>query len=158
EEQAAEVAGLLGQACRLTLWQMPLVAGAAVALWANLPEEWQGLRQPLAAGMLAYGLLFPLRLFQAALQGLQDLGFLSAVQTVVWFVNAGVSVALVGMGEGLEALAWSWIASQGLLHFLCGLRLWRRYSHYLPAHLGPLDWRKARGYLGQGFWASLNQV
>jgi O-antigen/teichoic acid export membrane protein len=158
EEAAAEVAGLLGQTCRLILWQMPLVAGAALAVWASLPAEWQALREPLGAVMVAYVLLFPFRLFQAALQGLQDLAFVSAAQTGTWFVNTALSLSLVWAGEGLGALAWSWIVSQGVLHLLCGLRLWGRFPNFFPRRLAPPDWQQVKGRLQEGFWASLAQV
>lgn len=152
------VARLLGQTARVVLWQMPLVAAVAAALWWTLPAEWQGLRQPMGLVMLTYVLLFPLRLFQAVLEGLQDLAFLSAARTAVWFVNSAVSVGLILAGSGLASLAWSWIASQAALHLVCGWRLWRRYPHLLPRRFGAPDWSLIRTQMGEGFWASLNQV
>jgi O-antigen/teichoic acid export membrane protein len=152
------VVHLLGQTARVVLWQMPLVASVAAALWWTLPAEWQDLRQPMGLVLLTYVLLFPLRLFQAVIEGLQDLAFLAAARTTAWFVSTAVSVGLILAGSGLASLAWSWVASQAVLHLVCGWRLWRRYRHLLPRRFGAPDWPLIRTQMGEGFWASLNQV
>jgi hypothetical protein len=75
-----EVRTLVGRTLGVVSWQMPCVGIAALAMWWLLPTGWDLLRGPLALVLLAFVVLFPLRLFPAILQGLQDLGFLGAVQ------------------------------------------------------------------------------
>jgi O-antigen/teichoic acid export membrane protein len=152
------VRALLGRTARLMLWQTPAVALVAAAVWACLPPEWEALRGPIGLVMVAYVALFPLRLFQSTLQGLQDLTYLGGVQTATWAIGTGVSVGLVWAGFGLSALAWSWVASQTALHLACGLRLFWRFPDLLPRRLPPLDWPRTREHLRQGFWISLSQV
>ena len=67
-----ELPRLVGETARLVLWQTPAAALVAAAVWFSIPEEWAALRAPLGVALAAFVVLFPARVFQAVLQGLQD--------------------------------------------------------------------------------------
>jgi O-antigen/teichoic acid export membrane protein len=156
--ESAELPLLVGQTVRLVLWQMPLVALAAVIAWFLLPAEWQGLSQPLALVLLVFVLAFPLRIFGAVLNGLQDLGFLGCLGIVSYMVSTAATVTLVLAGWGLYALAVGWALMQLINAGASWYRLRTRFPTVLPAGMPELVWAATRGRLKSGFWVSLNQV
>lgn len=158
EAEGAELSHLAGQTARIVLWQTPVVALAAVALWLLTPEEWSPLRGPLAVVLAVFVLTFPLRIFQALLQGLQDLAFQSKAQMAVWGAATCVTVALVFSGFGLYALAVGWAAGQVLGAAVAFLRLRSRFPQALPRSLPSLRREALRGKLVSGFWVSVNQI
>ena len=60
---------------------------------------------PLAVVLVLFVLTFPLRVFQAALTGLQDLAFVARTQLIAWLAGTAVNVVLVLQGFTLSALA-----------------------------------------------------
>ena len=153
-----ELPRLVGQTARLVLWQTPLVAAAAFALWAWMPAEWEPLRLPLGIVLVSYVIAFPLRVFGAVLQGLQDLKFLAQAQALTWLASMGLTVALVFDGWGLYALAAGWAAGQVMSAAVIFRRLRRLCPEALPRRLARLPWESARVKLASGFWVSVNQV
>ena len=142
----------------LVLWQTPLVAiAAAAAVWL-LPAEWDLMRWPFAVVAAGLVLAFPLRVFTALLQGLQDLTFLGTVQLVAWIAGTATTVALIVAGAGLYALAGGWVVSQ----LLPALVAWRRvavaFPDVLPRRIARLSWNDARRSLGRGTWISVAQI
>jgi O-antigen/teichoic acid export membrane protein len=155
---SSELPELIGQTTRLVFWQMPFVALAAVALWLLLPHTWAGLRGPLALVLVTFVVMFPFRILQAALQGLQDLAFLGGTQISAWLVSTGLTIALAFSGFRLWALAVGWVAAQVVSASIWTFRLLTRFPGVLPARLPSLSWSTARGQLAGGFWVSLAQV
>lgn len=149
---------LIGQTARLVLWQTPLVILAALAMWFLMPAEWEPLRGPIGVVLFTFALLFPLRIFQAVLQGLQELGVLAQTQLLTWLASVAVTVALVFAGLGLYALAAGWVAMQVLVIPVVLYRFKRRFPGVLPRSLAPLPWKDARRKLTNGFWVSINQI
>lgn len=157
-DDAAELPKLIGETARLVLWQIPVVALAAMILWLLMPAEWDVLRGPLGWMMLAFVAMFPLRIFQAVLQGLQDLSFVGGVQICSWLVGTAITLGLVVAGLGLYSMAFGWVAAQVISATLCWYRLQSHFPNVLPIHLPTLSWSTARGHLTQGFWVSAAQV
>lgn len=157
-DRADELPEVIGRTIRLTLWQMPLVAGAAVVLWLSLPQDWEPLRWPLGLVMLSFVVTFPLRIFQAALQGLQDLAFIGKTSLAAWAAGFVLTVCTAYAGWGLYSLAAAWVATQVISAGVCGLRLVRRFPGALPRRLPKLPGRDARAQLGAAFWVSVAQV
>ena len=92
---------------------LPLIAIAALAAWWLIPAAWDGLKVPLAWLLAAFVLTYsPLRISQAALQGVQDLAFVAGVQLAAWGMGTAVTVQLVVGGWGLKALAAGAIVTQ----------------------------------------------
>ena len=153
-----ELPVIIGQTTRLVLWQMPLVIAAAIAIWLSMPAEWEPLRAPLALVFVVFVVTFPFRVFQATLQGLQDLEFLGKTQICIWALSTVITVALVFAKWGLYALAVGWVVTQVLTSAVALSRAKRRFAEHFPREFPPLPWPAARKRLGSGVWASVNQI
>lgn len=155
---AGDIQEITGLTVRLVLWQLPLVALAAVGVWVWLPDSWEPLRQPLAPVLVAFVAFFPLRVLPALLQGLQDLAYAGWAQLLAWAVTTATSVGMVLQGEGLSALAVGWIAGQLALAAMCWFRLRLRHPEVLPEDLPRLSWATAWEYMSKSVWVSVAQV
>lgn len=138
--------------------QAPIVGVLALAIWWLLPDSWDRLRLPLAVVLAAYVALFPARLYQNLLQGLQELRFLGQVQVLAWAATTALTVALVIAGWGLSALVAGWVVMQVATVVACMTRV--RTHHRRLWTSAPLErpWASARSYLGQAGWVSVSQV
>jgi len=157
-EKATDLPEIIGQTLRLVMWQMPAVVMAAIIMFLLMPAEWQPLQKPLGIILCGFVLFFPIRVFYALLQGLQDLTFLGVTQIVAWSTGTLLGVLLVLNGAGLYSLAAAWIFSQALSHLFYGVRFWMRYRLAWPKQLASLTWSQARAQLSQGLWISVAQV
>ena len=99
ETAADELRHLVGETTRLVIWQMPFAAIAGAAAWWVVSAEWPVLGGPLAVVVLAFVATFPLRIFQAVLQGLQDLAFAGGAHLIAWTCGTILTVALVEAGS-----------------------------------------------------------
>jgi O-antigen/teichoic acid export membrane protein len=157
-EEARDLPVIIGQTVRLIFWQMPLVVLAALVAWFMMPADWEGLRHPIGIILLAFVLTFPLRIFSAVLQGLQDLSFLGRTSIISFLSSTGITVALIFAGWELYSLAVGWTALQLIMASASYYRLRARFPSVLPRSLPELRWTTARTRLGQGFWVSLSQI
>jgi O-antigen/teichoic acid export membrane protein len=158
ENPLGDVPDVLARAGWIVLWQMPFIAAASFAAWYLLPAAWDALARPLAVLLIAFVLTYPLRLFQAALQGLQDLAFAGVLQLSAWAAGTAVAIALVLTGEGLLAVAVGALVTQVIALVVSGIRLVRRFPAALPRGLQPQSWTSVRPYLQRAGWVSLGQV
>jgi O-antigen/teichoic acid export membrane protein len=156
--EATDLPEIIGKTTSVVLCQVPFVALAALLLWITMPNDWGALRMPIGIVMFSFVLVFPLRVFQAVLQGLQDLAFLGRLNIVAWFVGTLLTIGLVFMGLSLYALAFGWVVTQLVLASVCYLRLRSTFPGILPRRLPTLSWLEARGQLRQGLWVSVGQV
>ena len=153
-----ELRQLVEKALTLAVAQTPVVLAAAVfAVW-SLPSSWAALRAPLAVVLGLFVVTFPLRIFQAALTGLQDLSFVARAQFAAWTAGTLVNVWLVVQGYQLSALAAGWCVTQGLAIGACVLRLGRRYPGAMPRRLALRESLAARDYITRSAWVSVSQV
>jgi O-antigen/teichoic acid export membrane protein len=153
-----ELRTLVEQTMTIAFGQVPLVLVAAVvAIWW-LPSSWQPLRVPLAVVLAVFVVTFPLRTFQAALVGLQDLAFVARVQFGGWAAGTLVTVALVMNGQGLSALATGWCATHLLVVLGCAARLRSRFPAAMPARLSIGVRESIRSYIARSFWVSVSQT
>jgi O-antigen/teichoic acid export membrane protein len=157
-DAATDLPEIIGQTTRLVLWQMPFVALAALILWFMMPVEWALLRMPLGLVMLAFVVTFPLRIFAAVLQGLQDLAFLGKAVICTWFISTATTVCLILAGLGLYSLAVGWILNQTISSLICYYRLRRRFAQVLPRQLASLTWTTTKTQLTKGTWTSVAQI
>jgi O-antigen/teichoic acid export membrane protein len=155
---AKDLPEIVGQTAWVVLFQTPLVAVAALILWFTIPGDWGPLRMPIAIVMLAFVLAFPLRIFGAVLQGLQDLAFLGRVNIIAWLAGTALTIALVLAGDGLYALAYGWVLTQVLTAAVCYVRLRRTFAGVLPRTLPRVSGLQFRRQLKQGFWISVAQI
>jgi O-antigen/teichoic acid export membrane protein len=153
-----ELRSLVEQTMTLAFAQVPFVlAGAALALWW-LPSSWEPLRVPLAVVLGVLVVTFPLRTFQAALLGLQDLAFVGRVQFGGWAAGTTLTVVLVVTDYGIPALAAGWCATQLCVIGACAVRLHTRYPTAMPKRLSLSAQDGARGYVARSFWVSVSQI
>jgi O-antigen/teichoic acid export membrane protein len=155
---ARDLPEIVGHTTWLVLWQTPLVALAACILWFTIPVAWGPLRMPIGVVMLSFVLAFPLRIFPAVLQGLQDLAFLGKLTIAAWLTSTALTITLVLAGKGLYGLAFGWVVAQLMTAVISYLRLRRTFPEILPQRLPSYSWLTARGQLKQGFWVSIAQV
>jgi O-antigen/teichoic acid export membrane protein len=154
----AEIQAIVGQTARLVLYQMPPVAVVAALVVWFLPAEWTPLRWPLAIVVVAFVVTFPLRVFHAVLQGLQDLAFLGTVQLAAWAAGAAITIAGVAGGLGLYSLSAGWVTTQVVSAIAGWRRLVTVHGHVLPSRLPSLALSAAKQQISAGAWISVNQV
>ena len=154
----SEMQAIVGQTARLVLWQVIPVALAGMLVVWLLPHEWAPLRWPMAIVVLTFVITFPLRIFSAILQGLQDLAFLGGVQLAGW--AAGAIVTVLGMvgGLGLYSLSLGWVVTQVVSITATWRRVFTVHSYALPAEWPSLAFGAAKRQLGNGAWISVNQI
>jgi O-antigen/teichoic acid export membrane protein len=156
--QGAEVVALVGRVRRIVRWQLPMVGAAAFGCWILLPSEWVELRRPLVLVLATYIAIFPVRLYQALLQGLQDLRFLGIVQLCSWAASTALTIALVLAGWGLGALVLGWVVLQVLTVLAAVLRTRSRHPAVWHAGTAVAEWPVLRPYLRQSLWVSAAQL
>jgi O-antigen/teichoic acid export membrane protein len=155
---APELRTLVEKALTLAAAQTPIVAiAAAVAVWW-MPQSWAALRTPLTVTLALFVITFPLRVFQAALTGLQDLGFVARTQFAAWAVGTIVNVWLVFDGYTLSALAAGWCATQLIVIASCGARLAWKFPGAMPRRFALGSATSVRDYLAGSAWMSVSQV
>lgn len=157
-QHASDLPDVVARTARIVLLQMPLIALAAWAAWWFLPTRWQALETPLAILLAAFVLAYPLRIFQAVLQGLQDLAFVGGAQLAAWATGTIVSVGLVLLGWKLGALAAGAAATQVLTLAACSWRLASICPAAIPRRLPAVPWTATREYLGRALWISVGQL
>lgn len=156
--EAKDLPAIVGQTARLVFWQTPIVTIAAAVVWFCLPADWAGLQQPIAVVLAAFVVTFPLRIFGALLQGLQDFSFLGKTNIVAFIISNVVTIALVLAGFGLYALACGWATLQMINAGANWYRLRKHFPGVLPSSLPKLRSDVVRVQLKQGFWISSNQI
>lgn len=139
-------------------WQVVPAALACLAAWWIVAGRWPELRLPLGIILAAFISAFPLRLYHATLQGLQDLTFLGKVQLASWAAGTLVTIALVIAGFGLESLAAGWVVTQAISAAACALRLRARFANIWNAPPAPPSLREARDLFSRSGWVSLSQI
>ena len=139
-------------------WQVLPTAAVCLLAWWMVAARWEELRWPLAAILSAFLIAFPLRLYHATLQGLQELVFIGKVQLAAWTSGTVVTVSLVLADAGLAALAAGWIVSQAIIAAACALRLRNRFPALWTAHSPPTSISDARQLFQRSGWVSLSQV
>jgi O-antigen/teichoic acid export membrane protein len=153
-----EVRALVARTRAVIWWQLPVVATLALATWWLLPSQWAPLRGPLAVVIIAFVVLFPLRVFPALLQGLQDLGFQGAAQFIGLLAGSLVTFTALWNGAGLYALALGWIVTQIAPAALAWARVRHRHAGVRAGTHAGLTWADSRAQLSRGAWISVGQI
>jgi O-antigen/teichoic acid export membrane protein len=139
-------------------WQMIPAAIAAALAWWIVASRWPELNWPIAIILVAFLASFPLRLYHAMLQGLQDLSYLGKVQLASWAAGTLVTIGLVLAGIRLEALAAGWVTTQAISATLCAMRLRSHYTSVWNAPASTPSLNEARELFGRSGWVSLTQI
>jgi O-antigen/teichoic acid export membrane protein len=155
---SGEVARVVGQTVKVVLAQTALVAVAAVAVFFLRPAQDVALRGPIAVILAVFVVSYPLRIFPAVLQGLQDLKFMGQVRLTLWGLGTVLVIAMLLFGGRFYALACGWCIQQMGHDLVAFFRLRRLRPDLLSAEVwrqaGPIRW----GWFTRGFWVNLNQI
>jgi O-antigen/teichoic acid export membrane protein len=154
----AELQAIIGQTGRIVLWQVPFVALIGFLTVWLLPAEWVELRWPLAIVVSTFVVTFPLRVFNAVLQGLQDLAFVGGVQLAAWIAGTVVTVAGIASKLGLYSLAFGWVTTQLVSATLGWRRVVTTHPEVLPARIPTLVLSAVKPQITTGAWISINQI
>jgi len=152
-----ELPFIFGRTLRIVACQMPLVILAAAVLWYLFPVPAQ-FRGFIGLILAAFTLFFPLRIFRATIEGLQDLKYMGSVTIVAWATGTALMIGLIFAGIGLYALAIGWAATQLLGAMAFAFRIWRRFPQVLPANRSHFSSTGSVEYFKRGFWASISQI
>ena len=155
---ATEVRPLLAETTRLVFWQLPVVMLVGLVTWWLVSAQWPSLGGPFAVVVVTFVVTFPLRIFNAVLQGLQDLTFFAVAQLAAWLGGTIVTVVFVAAGAGIYALSVAWASTQVIS---AGLGWWRLSHHFgdaAPLRLPSLSLGTARAHLGRGLWIGVSQI
>jgi len=153
-----DVAGTFGRFRAIVRWQVVPTALVCAVAWWIVTARWPDLRLPLAIILLAFLAAFPLRLYHATLQGLQDLSYLAKVQLASWIAGTAVTIALVIAGVGLAALAAGWVVTQAASAVACAVRLRSGFAEVWGAKAIRPSVGEARDVFARSGWVSLSQV
>ncbi len=149
---------VIGRSARVVLYQTPLVGLAVLIFWFAMPTAWHEVRGPVMVVLVGFTVLFPLRVFQAVIQGLQDLAFFTRMQMISWAISTVLTVVLVLRGWNLYALGVGWLAQQTIATALAFHRLRTHFPGVLPSRLPSFSTRELFGLMTSGFWVSVSQV
>ena len=149
---------VVGRTAGLMVWQMPIIAIVAVGVLWCLPASWSDLQFPLALVLAGFVLTYPLRIFQAMLQGLQDLAFVGGLQLAAWLLGVALTIQFVRTGWGITALAAGALLTQLTLLGGCAVRVGMRYTGALPRRLPATRWRETTPHIQKALWVSLSQL
>jgi O-antigen/teichoic acid export membrane protein len=158
DKNASELQSILGRTAVVVLCQTPLVVLAAALTWVFLPKEWSELRGPLGMTMGVFAALFPLRMFPATLEGLQEQAFVGRTMIFAWITGTLTSVLMIFAGLRLYSVAAGWLIGLVGTGIACGFRIWKRHPELIPSRLPRLSRSELGSQLGRGFWISANQI
>lgn len=156
--EANDVPATFARFRAIVRWQVVPTALVSAIAWRIVTAGWPDLRLPLAIILLAFLAAFPLRLYHATLQGLQDLSFLAKVQLASWIAGTAVTIALVIAGVGLAALAAGWVVTQAASAAACAVRLRSQFDDVWEAPAVKPSVAEARDVFARSGWVSLSQV
>jgi O-antigen/teichoic acid export membrane protein len=152
-----DLADTIGRTARIVLYQTPIVAIAGAVLWFTVPMGPE-IRGPILVTVLGFTLLFPLRIFQAVLHGLQETPYLGKLQFVSWSVSTALMVILILRGMGLYALAIGWVAGQLIPAAFSFYHLKTSFPDVLPSKLPKMAREELYQALTSGTWVSVAQI
>jgi O-antigen/teichoic acid export membrane protein len=158
EAGSGELPMLIGQTIKVVGVQTLLVALVSFGVFFFRPPTTAAIRGPITLALFVFVLTFPMRLFPAVLQGLQDLKFLGQLRLWMWAVSTAVSVVLLILGARFWALACGWSLQQ-IVHDLVAFRRLRRVRPDLLTaavlkSTGPFTWR----WFLRGLWVNVGQI
>jgi O-antigen/teichoic acid export membrane protein len=155
---SGEVARVVGQTLKVVLVQTMVVAVAALALFLLRPAHDAALRGPVGLILAVFVISYPLRIFPAVLQGLQDYKFLGQLRLALWSISTVIMVVLLLLGARFYALACGWCLQQMAHDLVAFVHLRKSRPDLVSAEVwhkaGPLQWR----WFARGFWVNVNQV
>jgi len=152
-----DLSDTIGRTARIVLYQTPVVFVGGAVLWLVVPMGPE-IRGPLLVAIVGFAILFPLRIFHAVLQGLQETPYLGKLQFLSWIISTALMVSLILAGVGLYALAIGWVLGQLVTTILAFYRLKHAFPDVLPSSLPKMASREVFQALTSGTWVSVAQI
>jgi O-antigen/teichoic acid export membrane protein len=158
EPGSGEVARVVGQTLKVVLAQTAVVAAGALVLFFLRPAHDAALRGPVGLILAVFVISYPLRVFPAVLQGLQDFKFLGQLRLALWGISTVVVVGMLLLGARFYALACGWCLQQMAHDLVAFVHLRKSRPDLVSAEVwhraGPLRWR----WFTRGFWVNVSQI
>jgi O-antigen/teichoic acid export membrane protein len=158
EPGSGEVARIVGQTMKVVLVQSGVVALAALGLFFLRPAHDPTLLGPVGLILAVFVISYPLRVFPAVLEGLQDLNFLGQLRLTLWGVSTVLVIGMLLLGARFYALACGWCLQQMGHDLVAFFRLRKSRPDLLSAEMwhraGPIRWR----WFTRGFWVNVSQI
>jgi O-antigen/teichoic acid export membrane protein len=148
---------VVSRARRAVHWQVPVVIVAAAGLGFMTVSKGRIEAGPLLLVLGTFALLFPMRLYQALLQGLQELVFLGRLQIFSWALTTALTVLLVLKGAGLWALVIGWTAGQLATSAGAWAHVRQFHRDAWPSRELKPAWTDVRPYVVNAAWISMAQ-
>lgn len=146
------------QTSKVILCQTVLISIGALAIFRFAPGVSGDLRGPIGVVLLIFVVSYPLRIFPAILQGLQDLKFLGQLRIVLWVLSTVLTILMLLKGAHYYGLACGWGLQQFGHDLVAFVRLRRvrgdLFSREAWKEVGLPRWR----WLSRGFWVSVSQA
>ena len=158
DESPRSVQLLIEETIFVILTQLPLLLVASIVAWNLMPRGSPVFRNTVGILLVVFAIQFPLKIASAALEGLQELGFLGTLQLVGWGAGLFVNVALVYLGKGLYGLAFGWATTQALISIGSIWKLYGSYPGIAPAGVQLMSWKKYKDVISAGMWVSVAQI
>jgi O-antigen/teichoic acid export membrane protein len=154
-EAQEHIARLVAQVRRIVRWQMLALSVTCALLWWFLPSEWAALSWPLAIVFIAFVALYPLRVAQGVLQGLQELPFIAKTQMLGWLLSTVLTILLVFVGFRLYALVLGCVVT---LAVPGSAAWWRLRIHWASILSAGDSEQPVRHYFARSIWVSAGQI
>lgn len=152
----AQLERVVARTWRMVLRQWPLVFVAAIGAWFWVARTWPELSVPFAWLVAVFVALFPARIYQTALVGLQDLHFVGRVILATWVLQTAVTIVTILMGGGLWSLVTAWITSNVIPAVVA---YWRLRHHFgLHVRRANAAGELLAGLYRRGLWSSASSV
>lgn len=149
---------IIGQTIKVVLVQTFLIALLSFGVLVFRPAATVGLEGPIGLALFVFVVTYPMRLFPAVLQGLQDLKFLGQLRLWMWAVSTGLTLVLLLAGARFYALVCGWCLQQIVHDVVAFYRLRRLRPDLLTVEswktTGPLRWR----WFTRGAWVNVGQI
>ncbi len=158
EQRESRIQEMIRNAIWLNILQMIVLVPLAILLSQTLISNKPELKSIIMLLVIGNVIFFPFRIYQAILNGMQDLVFLSKLQILVWFINTICNVLLVISGYGLFSLVVGNLLGQ-LIQSILLVYQFNRYKYKLkPKSLKFPGWKPLWKQLVPGLWVSLGSI
>jgi O-antigen/teichoic acid export membrane protein len=150
---------VLSRAVQVVLVQTLLLLVLAGLTYTFIPNAIPAdFRRPLVLITFGFIGLFPLRIFSATLEGLQDLRFVGKMRIVTWAISTAITFICVLLNFGIYALALSWFLNQ--LGFAVATYFRLRFLRPVLVESSLFHWTRQLQWhdLFRGSWMTVVQV
>ena len=148
----------IGKSIYLVLLELPIVVAVSATAALLIPSSWAHATGPVGLVLIAFVVFFPLRVYEAALQGMQDLTAVSVIRLLTWASGVITTVVCVVFGLQLWSLAIGWVASQLTTTLASALRLYLFSRKSFTIRPRIMRGGELRDHARRSLWVSISQI